>query len=71
MKKKHIVWPALLLIYLIVIAYFTYPGDDNPELSYTQYYVTIGIVAVVIVALSFFLKKKEENKKKWKDLDKN
>lgn len=68
--KRHIVIPLLLLIYLAVIAYFTHPSK-NSELSYTQYYVTIGITLVILIALSFFLKKKADNEKKWKDLDKN
>lgn len=64
-NKKHIIIPAALLIYLGVMAYFTYPGTNNPELSLTQYWVTVGITLVIIIALTFFIKKKEDNKKKW------
>ncbi|MDR0427489.1 MAG: hypothetical protein LBH12_02675 [Dysgonamonadaceae bacterium] len=64
--KKHILVPIALLIYLGVMAYFFYPGKTDGSVSFTQYYITIGITAVIIVALSFFLKKKAENNEKYK-----
>ena len=66
-SRRHIIIPLLLLVYLVFMAYFTYPGTDNPELSLTQYCITIGITLVVIVAAFFFIRKKEENKQKYKD----
>jgi len=62
--KRYILLPLALLVYLAVMAYFTYPGR-NESLSYTQYYITIGITILILIALSFFLKKKDENRKKY------
>ena len=64
--KRHILLPIALLIYLAGMAYFFYPGRTDGSISFTQYYITIGVTLVVIVALSFFLKKKAENKEKRK-----
>ena len=66
MKKKHILLPLVLLVYLAFMAYTYYP-EKNPELSYTQYYTIIGVTIVIIIVLSFFLKKKEEHRKKYLD----
>ncbi|MCC8145604.1 MAG: hypothetical protein LIO93_04020 [Bacteroidales bacterium] len=66
--KKHILLPLVLLFYLAFMAYYTYPGrEGNENLSITQYYITVGITVVVIVALYFFQKKKDENREKYKD----
>ncbi|MDL2224510.1 hypothetical protein LJB92_04270 [Bacteroidales bacterium OttesenSCG-928-M06] len=67
--KKHIILPLVLLIYLAFMAYYFYPGKEgNGELSFIQYYITIGVTLVIIIALYFFQKKKDQNKKKYKDL---
>jgi phosphotransferase system glucose/maltose/N-acetylglucosamine-specific IIC component len=67
--KRHILLPVVLLIYLAIIAYFTYPSRNISagEISYTQYYISIGVTLVIIAALFFFLKKKAENERKRKD----
>lgn len=63
--KKYILLPIALLIYLAFIAYFSYPGRSvDGGVGYTQYYITIGVTVLIIIALSFFLRKKEQNKKK-------
>ena len=65
--KRHIMLPVILLIYLAFMAYFTYPGKTgNEHISLTQYYATIGITLIVIIALYFFQKKKDKNKEKYK-----
>ena len=66
-SKKHIIIPLALFIYLIAMAIYTYPKGDNPEVSLTQYYITIGITLVLIVAASYFIKKREEHKQKYED----
>lgn len=69
--KKHIWLPLVLLVYLAFMTYYTYPGRHADEgVGYTQYYLTLGITFVLIIALSFFLKKKEENKQKYKNKNK-
>ena len=64
-SKRHILIPLVLLIYLAAMAYFNYPGSDNPELSLKRYYITIGVTLALIISLVFFLKKKEENRRKY------
>jgi phosphotransferase system glucose/maltose/N-acetylglucosamine-specific IIC component len=63
--KKYVIIPVALFIYLAFMAYLTWPAK-NPagRLSYTQYYVTIGVTTVIIFILAYFLKKKEENRQK-------
>lgn len=63
--KRYILLPAVLLVYLACMAYFTYPGK-NPDgaLTYVQYYLTISITLIVIGLLAYFLKKKEDKKTK-------
>lgn len=56
MKKQYTV-PAILLLYLTGIALYTYPGR-NPQISWWQYGLTIGITFVCIIALSYLLKRK-------------
>ncbi|MDH8701845.1 Mn2+/Fe2+ NRAMP family transporter [Dysgonomonadaceae bacterium PH5-43] len=71
MKKYHTL-PLILLAYLIGMAIFTYPGrEGNEELSFAQYYATVGVVVVVIIATYFFQKKKYENNEKYKNNRKN
>ncbi|MDL2257252.1 hypothetical protein LJC06_03495 [Bacteroidales bacterium OttesenSCG-928-I14] len=60
--KKYIILPVVLLIYLGVIAYFSYPSPENGK-SFVQYYITIAISVIVCIALGYFLKKKEEKEK--------
>jgi len=68
--KRHITIPLLLLIYLAAVAYFAYPAK-NPTLSYTQYFITLGVTLAVIIAASYFIRKKDENAKKYKKKDKD
>jgi uncharacterized membrane protein len=63
--KNYILTPSLLVIYLGFMAYHFHPAK-NPELSYTKYYVTIGVTLVFIAASAFFLKKKADRKKRVK-----
>lgn len=70
--KKHVALPLVLLIYLAFMAVYTYPGrTGNEELSFTQYYITVGITVLIIIALYFFQKKKDENREKYKQDKKN
>ncbi|MDL2223603.1 hypothetical protein LJB98_05860 [Bacteroidales bacterium OttesenSCG-928-M11] len=65
--KKHIWIPIALLIYLGVIAFFTFPDrEPSSGLSYTQYYTSIAFNIILIAAVSYFIKKREENKRKRK-----
>ncbi|NLY23707.1 MAG: LPXTG cell wall anchor domain-containing protein [Bacteroidales bacterium] len=58
-NKKHILFPAALLIYVTVLAVITYPryresGDWN------EYYSVIGISLLLAVLLFFILKRKQK-----------
>lgn len=67
MNKKHIWVPIALLIYLAVIAYFTFPGQGKfAGTDYVQYSITIGVNLILIAAVSYFIKKREDNKRKRK-----
>lgn len=68
-KKKYILIPLALLVYLGFMAYISYPGK-NPELSYTQYYITIAITLVIIAILPYFLKRRDEFRNKIKNREK-
>ncbi len=61
--KRHIGVPAALLLYLIVIAIYSWPGRF-PQVSYAQWGATIAITLCCIVALYFFLKKRGEFRNK-------
>ncbi len=63
MMKRHKLVPLVLLIYLIVVGVFAWPGR-NPDISYLQYGITIGVTVVCIVVLSYLLKKRDETRKK-------
>lgn len=58
MKRSRIL-PLVLLVYLVGISIYSWPGR-NPEISYLQYGLTIGITLVCIIALTFFLKKRDK-----------
>jgi len=64
MRKYKYIWiPIVLLIYLGIMAWYTYPAR-NPTLGYAQYYITIGITLVVIGGVSYFYKKKADREEK-------
>ena len=57
--KRHIGVPAALLLYLIVIAIYAFPGR-MPQITYTQWTTTIVVTLGCIVVLHFLLKKREK-----------
>jgi len=57
--KRAIGVPAALLLYLIVMAIYAWPGR-HPEVTYTQWIVTVIITLACIVFLYFFMKKREK-----------
>ncbi len=58
MKRSYLV-PLALLVYLIGISIYAYPGR-MPNITWTQYGLTIGITLVCIVILYFLLKKRDQ-----------
>ena len=61
--KRHIGVPAALLLYLIAIGIYTWPGH-NPDVTYTQWGGVVGITLACIVALYFLFKKRDKNREK-------
>ena len=64
--KRSVILPLILLIYLIGISIYAWPGR-NPEISFMQYGITIAVTLIVIVILFFLLKRRDklrENMKK-------
>lgn len=58
-NKSHIWIPALMTIYLIFMA-LRYKDELLAAHRYFQFYGTIGIEVVIIVALYFFLRKRNK-----------
>ena len=67
--KRHIGVPGALLLYLIAISIYSWPGR-SPEITYSQWIATIVITLGCIIALYFFLKKRERFRNKRKDGEK-
>ena len=52
MKRVNILTIALLA-YLLVMSIIGWPGRNNNSLSYTEYFIVIGVSVVVIFALRY------------------
>ena len=61
--KRHIGVPAALLLYLIAMGVYTWPGR-NAGTTYLQWGVVITITLACIVILYFLLKKREKYRNK-------
>lgn len=59
--KKSTYLPAILLVYLLVMAYIGLPQLQRGE--YLQYFSVFGISLAVIILLHFSLKRKERLRK--------
>lgn len=65
MKKINIT-TAILLIYLIVMSVWGWPGKQ-PQPDWVQYFVVMGISLVVIFLLRFLQIKRLKMRDKWKE----
>ncbi len=62
MKRSRII-PLALLVYLIVISIYAYPGRNHKlNITWEQYGLTIGITLVCIIVLSYLLKKRDKTR---------
>lgn len=69
--KRSTVLPAILFVYLCVMACLGYKGVRSGETSLTTYILTIAVTLALIVVLHFFLKKREQiRQRKLADNDK-
>ncbi|MCC8133819.1 MAG: hypothetical protein LIP04_09810 [Tannerellaceae bacterium] len=63
--KRINISTAVLLIYLIVMAIFGWPGN-KPDSDYIQYGVIIGASVIVIIVLRIVQIKRLKAREKWK-----
>ncbi|MCC8093945.1 MAG: hypothetical protein LIP05_00395 [Tannerellaceae bacterium] len=63
--KRINISTAVLLIYLIVMAIFGWPGN-KPDPDYIQYGVIIGASVIVIIVLRIVQIKRLKAREKWK-----
>ena len=52
MKKVNIL-TIVLLGYLLIMSVIGWPGRNNNSLSYTEYFIVIGVCVVVILSLRY------------------
>ena len=57
--KKHVLFPAVLLLYLAIMAYISYPRYCESG-NWGEYFAVIGISALLVVSLFFLLKRKQK-----------
>ncbi len=57
--KKHFLFPAVLLIYLAIMAYISYPRYKESG-NWSEYFAVTGISVLLVVALFFLLKRKQQ-----------
>lgn len=58
--KRSTVLPAILLIYLILMAIMGLKGVRSGETSILTYVLTIVVTLMLIIILHFFLKRREK-----------
>lgn len=57
---RHILIPAILLVYLAVMAILGLDGLRSGATTPTQYVLTIIVTLAIIVLLYFFIKKRDQ-----------
>lgn len=67
MKKKHIVIPAVLLVYLMAMSYIGYGNYVEGHYSALHYFGTVAGSLAVIIILFFSLRKREQLKRERED----
>lgn len=65
MKKINITSLALLA-YLIVMSVIGWPGGKYAQMTYTEYFIMIGVTLVVIILLRIMQIKRMKTREKWK-----
>ncbi len=59
--RRAIGVPAALLLYLIAIAIYAYPESGRvPQVTYSDWFITIGATLACIIILYFVLRKREK-----------
>ncbi len=71
-SKRHIIIPALLLVYLGIVAFFSYENVQTGEVSMNEYILTIVGTLLIIVVLFFVLRRRDKlRQERLNDLNKN
>lgn len=58
--KRSTVLPAILFIYLCIMAVIGLKGVKSGETALSTYIITIAVTLALIITLHFFLKKREK-----------
>lgn len=64
--KRHILFPAILLIYIAVMAVIAFPRYSESG-NWLEYIAVLGVCIVFAVLLFFILKRKENIREKFKN----
>ena len=57
--KKHILLPSVLLLYIAVLAYISFPRYKESG-NWKEYIIVLGISVLLAVSLFFLLKQKQK-----------
>lgn len=63
--KRHIVLPATLAIYAVVMAIIGYPNYRESG-KMNEFWLIIGVCIVLAISLYFVLKRREKNRERFK-----
>ena len=58
-NKKHILLPAILLVYVAILAIVSYPRYEESG-EWNEYYAVIGVSLLLAVLLFFILKRRKK-----------
>ncbi len=64
--KRHVVLPAALLLYLVVMAVMAYPKYEASG-KWGEYFLVIGISLLVLVMLFIILKRRNKMRSRFSD----
>lgn len=65
-RKRHLIIPALLLIYAAIMAYIGRDALHNPD-GRLRYFITIAAELVLIVAVGFTLRWRDKMRQRRED----
>lgn len=66
--KKHVLLPSVLLLYIAVLAYISYPRYQESG-NWKEYYIVLGISILLAVSLFFLLKQKQKIRDRFNQQD--
>lgn len=66
--KKHVLLPSVLLLYIAVLAYISYPRYQESG-NWKEYYIVLGITVLLAISLFFLLKQKQKIRDRFNQQD--